>query len=289
MGRRGRKKHALTAGVSSVLLTLCLGACAGPPPCDCAPLAAADAASPTRPPPSEGASDRGRVHAVRPGDTLLWIAKGWGVTAREIARLNDIENPHHIVVGDRLKLPAGAQRIYRVQPGDTLSAIAARHTLPVSTIVERNRLPDSALQPGQVLRMPDETPLPASPLARIDSGPSPSGEASLRRIRADALLGVAEEQYRAAHFELALERARDALLLLEGDEDREEREKRGSDLRPRIHFIEGSALAGLGQDEAAREAFARARSIDPGFDPPSEWLSPRIRSLYRPESDGASD
>lgn len=77
---------------------------------------------------------------------------------------------------------ASSWRTYVVQPGDTLSAIAARSGMDVATLVARNGLesPDRIV-PGQVLRLEGEaTPgpvLPASgPLARVHFWPWPPAQ-----------------------------------------------------------------------------------------------------------------
>jgi membrane-bound lytic murein transglycosylase D len=47
-----------------------------------------------------------------------------------------------------------AVRVYTVQRGDTLSAIAARHGMPMADLVRWNRLdPDAVLQPGRQLTL----------------------------------------------------------------------------------------------------------------------------------------
>jgi LysM repeat protein len=42
---------------------------------------------------------------VGPGDTLSGIAKYWGVNMWELARINGIQNPNLIYVGQILKIP----------------------------------------------------------------------------------------------------------------------------------------------------------------------------------------
>ncbi len=79
-----------------------------------------------------------------------------------------------------LSAPAVASgRRYEVQPGDTLSAIAARFGTDVATLVARNGLESAdRITPGQVLRLDGEAipalALPAgSPLARVHFWPWP--------------------------------------------------------------------------------------------------------------------
>ncbi|HEY8094059.1 MAG TPA: LysM domain-containing protein, partial [Acidimicrobiales bacterium] len=44
-------------------------------------------------------------HVVRPGETLTSIARRYGVSVAELARLNRLANPNHLLVGARLHLP----------------------------------------------------------------------------------------------------------------------------------------------------------------------------------------
>jgi LysM repeat protein len=52
----------------------------------------------------------GRVHVVRPGETLTWIALRYGVNVWTIARANGIANLNHIYVGQRLIIPGAAPK-----------------------------------------------------------------------------------------------------------------------------------------------------------------------------------
>jgi len=265
-----------TAVMSFVVIGLL--SCAAPPPCDCGHEAAAPAED------ASAVSDRPAiVHEVRSGDTLAWIAQGYGVTIEAIARINEIRDPHSIGVGQRLRLPPGAELVHAVRAGETLASIAASHAVPVSTIVDRNGLGSEGLAVGQILVLPPEARLPAPRLAPADrASRAKRQDGSDRMARADALLRVAEERYRSAHFDLARDLAREAGTLLEGVPGSANR-------RARAHFVEGSALAGLGRDDEARTAFEQLQAIDRDFAPPSDWLSPRIRALYptatNPESD----
>ncbi|MGL6249395.1 MAG: LysM peptidoglycan-binding domain-containing protein, partial [Billgrantia desiderata] len=43
---------------------------------------------------------------------------------------------------------------YRIQPGDTLSQIAARHGVPVAQLKQANDINGDVIRVGQVLRIP---------------------------------------------------------------------------------------------------------------------------------------
>jgi LysM repeat protein len=95
----------------------------------------------------------GKVHAdvvVKPGETLSEIADRHGVSLTRLMQANGIANPDLVVAGTRLVLPgSGASSGNRgssgrsggtvtVQPGDTLSDIAARHGMSVNRLMQIN-------------------------------------------------------------------------------------------------------------------------------------------------------
>lgn len=105
------------------------------------------------------------VHVVEPGDTLFSIAWRYGTTVDDIARLNGIANPWYIYVGQQLVIPASGgqpeERIYIVQPGDTLTAIALRYDTTVQTLMLLNHIRNPWwIYPGQRLLLPDSPPRP---------------------------------------------------------------------------------------------------------------------------------
>ncbi len=108
---------------------------------------------------ASGGESGTREYIVKPGDTLFSIAKRFGVDLQELARINHIVDPSTIYVGQKLIIPAGAappvQKLYRVQPGDTLSAIAVRFGVSMQAIMDANHITDpDAIYVGQVLRIP---------------------------------------------------------------------------------------------------------------------------------------
>jgi LysM repeat protein len=100
------------------------------------------------------------LYAVQPGDTLAAIAKRWGTSVPAIAELNGISNPNLLRVGQQLQIPGGAAvprqpSLYTVQPGDTLTAIAAAFDTTVDAIVSLNGIARPNLIPvGTRLRVP---------------------------------------------------------------------------------------------------------------------------------------
>jgi membrane-bound lytic murein transglycosylase D len=113
-------------------------------------------------------------HLVTRGETLTHIARGYGVTVEDLRATNPAIEPRRMQVGQRVVVPkapsvrsqiwsgvgaaaAGAgDRIvlYRVQAGDTLSAIAARHRVGVSDLLRWNSLSmNSVIYPGDEVKI----------------------------------------------------------------------------------------------------------------------------------------
>lgn len=64
---------------------------------------------------------RGVYHTVRAGQTLFRISQAYGVDERYLARINGIDDPTHLQIGDRLFIP-GAKRHKRVSSTANLPA-----------------------------------------------------------------------------------------------------------------------------------------------------------------------
>lgn len=97
-------------------------------------------------------------HIVESGETLGGIAAKYELGLDDLIRWNNIENPDHIDVGQKIELsghePAGDQ-IYVVQPGDTVSEIAEKFGLRWVDIGAVNKLEDiNKIYAGQELIIP---------------------------------------------------------------------------------------------------------------------------------------
>ena len=116
-------------------------------------------------------------HEVKRNETLPMIAKQYGVPAPVIAKINDIQSAK-VTAGQTLKIPEISEQlsdkvllaasrvdrpetdtgrrqrqiVYRVRAGETLSSIARRHGMPVSTLARLNNMnADDTLVKGQRL------------------------------------------------------------------------------------------------------------------------------------------
>ncbi len=125
-------------------------------------------------------------HTVEPGETLWSIAAASNLTTRALAASNGLSEDAHVVVGDTIHVPsvdeaaaalagvpvgsgsapaastgapppAGA---YTVQPGDTLSGIAAASGINPGQLAWMNGLDvDAPLLSGTVLKLPTDSQL----------------------------------------------------------------------------------------------------------------------------------
>lgn len=86
---------------------------------------------------------------VEPGNTLSGLAYRYGTTVASIVRINNIQNPNLIYVGERLVIRTteniqgnenGATIYYTVESGDTLSEIARKYNVTVESIASENNI-----------------------------------------------------------------------------------------------------------------------------------------------------
>lgn len=100
-------------------------------------------------------------HQIQAGDNLSSLAEIYGVSSRELMRLNGLRNPNQLVVGRSLRIPMTDKmtlhyhRTYRVKSGDSLSLIAQRYGARVQDIMHMNNLTNAnQLRVGTDLRIP---------------------------------------------------------------------------------------------------------------------------------------
>ncbi|MBI4229140.1 MAG: LysM peptidoglycan-binding domain-containing protein, partial [Deltaproteobacteria bacterium] len=104
-------------------------------------------------------------YKVRSGDSLGAIAGRYGVSVASIKNANNLQTSK-IMVGQTLTIPGGFGRSYsssagsipvkyKVESGDTLGGIAARHGVSVASIKSANSLKGSTIRVGQTLNIPN--------------------------------------------------------------------------------------------------------------------------------------
>ncbi len=107
------------------------------------------------------------IYKVKKGDTLSGIAQKFGVSVKEIARLNNLKKPYRLKAGQKLKIPkkysskgkkkskVRAYRIYKVKRGDSLIKIAKKFGVSKKDIIKANNLKKPyRLKVGQKLKIP---------------------------------------------------------------------------------------------------------------------------------------
>jgi membrane-bound lytic murein transglycosylase D len=119
------------------------------------------------------------VHVVERGETLWRIARRYGVTVEDIKLANQLRSTR-LARGQRLVVPTSrsrtwqrvtvrdpsdrptrrargtSRRVHIVQPGESPWTIANRFGVPLSSLLEANRLTRrSVIRPGQAVRIPN--------------------------------------------------------------------------------------------------------------------------------------
>lgn len=100
-----------------------------------------------------------RAHIVQPGETLWSIAARHRVDLGELGEINALPRGAILSPGQRLLLPAtqnpaAAQTFHRIQPGDTLNAIARLYGVTLEALREANHIPGELLRAGETLLIP---------------------------------------------------------------------------------------------------------------------------------------
>ncbi|MDD9896402.1 MAG: N-acetylmuramoyl-L-alanine amidase [Gammaproteobacteria bacterium] len=96
------------------------------------------------------------TYTVKSGDNLSEIAERFGLTVNELKSLNNL-NSNTIRIGQELILPGGEMiRIseHTIQSGETLSEIAARYSVSLSSLRAANNLSTDRILVGQILKIP---------------------------------------------------------------------------------------------------------------------------------------
>lgn len=141
-------------------------------------------------------------HTVQAGETLWSIAAANNFTTRALAAANGLPEDAQVVVGSTIEIPSEAeaaqalgaatepaaaaappvQGAYTVQPGDTLSSIAAASGISVGQVAWMNGLdPEQPLPAGAALKLPataapaEAVPASQEPAVVVDAAPYPVG------------------------------------------------------------------------------------------------------------------
>jgi len=142
------------------------------------------------------------TYVVQPGDTLWRISRQFGTSVDAIVQANRIPNPNLIYVGQVLEIPGApgqptvvppgptptpqtppptppppSNQTYVVQPGDTLTRIAARFQTTVQALAQANNIVNpNLIYVGQVLVIPGAGPIGPTPVPpQVTPVPPPVG------------------------------------------------------------------------------------------------------------------
>jgi soluble lytic murein transglycosylase-like protein len=143
-------------------------------------------------------------HTVEPGETLSGIAAANGLPTSAVAAVNGLSPDAQVILGSTIQVPSAGEAPaasaapagsgapppaggYTVQPGDTLSGIAASSGVGTSELAWMNGLdPSAPLLAGTALKLPGSTSAPAStspPEQVADAAPYPTtGQTSSAEI-----------------------------------------------------------------------------------------------------------
>ena len=136
-------------------------------------------------------------HTVQPGETLWSIAAANGFTTNALAAANGLSPDAQVVLGSTIQIPSEAEASsalavggttsvpagapapmggYTVQPGETLSGIAAASGATVEQLAWMNGLdPSAPLLSGTALKLPGPTDAPAAPPQAVpEAAPYPT-------------------------------------------------------------------------------------------------------------------
>ena len=105
-------------------------------------------------------------HKVKRGDSLSLIASKYGMSLRELKRINGLKR-NTAVLGQRLKVTKSitsspqrtTQKVSRhtVKRGESLSLISAKYNVTISALKSLNNLSTSTLRVGQKIKLPSGT------------------------------------------------------------------------------------------------------------------------------------
>ncbi len=101
------------------------------------------------------------TYTVKQGDTLYGISNQYGVSANELAKINNITN-NILKIGQILTIPNNSGTnpdsmfIYTVTKGDNLYNIAKKYNTTVQEIIKLNNLKSTNLSIGQKIKIPEK-------------------------------------------------------------------------------------------------------------------------------------
>ena len=122
-------------------------------------------------------SDLIKVYRVKSGDTLVDIARKFGVSMKTVWWANNLKAKDELHIGQQLRIPSVNGVVVTVAATDTLESLAAKYGITEARIVELNQLDDPTLVVGQVLILPGAK---GAPLPTPTPTPKPAAKPAAR-------------------------------------------------------------------------------------------------------------
>ena len=131
------------------------------------------------------------TYLVKKGDTLSQLAIDYDTTTADLVRLNNLDDPDSLYVGQALQVPAGVRStsretttssaatsakkagMYTIQKGDTLSEIAVAAGVSIDALRNINGIEGDVIWAGQEIAIPAGGKVPTS---RVRSTPEKKAE-----------------------------------------------------------------------------------------------------------------
>ena len=119
--------------------------------------------------PGHEVAEKPSVYVVKRGDILGTIARECGTSTQALMEVNGIRSKNKIYVGQKLKIPSGAQvqapprpSVHVVQRGDNLESIARDNGTTIAALMRANKIRSkNRIYVGQKLKIPSGTTVDA--------------------------------------------------------------------------------------------------------------------------------
>ena len=153
---------------------------------------------------------------VRPGDTLIGIARRHEVSVERLVAINGLANPNRILAGQRIRLvpakpvapaaakpapaapaapAAAAPKVHTVRAGEHLTGIARSHGVTIAALAAANRISNpSRIYAGQRLTIPGTAPAAAKPASAAPAKQAMPASMAELVARRDAVRRVIVEE-----------------------------------------------------------------------------------------------
>jgi LysM repeat protein len=93
------------------------------------------------------------THVVRPGETLIGIARSYQLDADKLRGINGLDGDSKILVGQKLRLRSRAKDVHIVERGDALWEVASAYGIDAEELKRINDLDSEEIYPGQELKL----------------------------------------------------------------------------------------------------------------------------------------